>query len=114
MSNDIRTWSGSTNEVFSTGSSSSTRSSYPILATTPLSEVVERGGAICMLDPMQVLASMAVVTERLGLAATMSTTLHHPSPPLLHRSSLRDPRPSQQRSSRPEEHTSELQSLMRN
>src|SRR3546814_7451329 len=92
MSNDIRTWSGSTNEVFSTGSSSSTRSSYPILATTPLSEVVERGGAIYMLDPMQVLASMAVVTERLGLAATMSTTLHHPSTPLLHRSDRKSTR----------------------
>src|SRR3546814_18546805 len=73
MSNDIRTWSGSTNEVFSTGSSSSTRSSYPILATTPLSEVVERGGAIYMLDPMQVLASLAFWTVLSDLAATIRT-----------------------------------------
>ncbi|MCB2062962.1 MAG: NtaA/DmoA family FMN-dependent monooxygenase [Novosphingobium sp.] len=38
---------------------------------------VHRGGGLHMLDPMQVLATMALVTRHLGLAATMSTTLNN-------------------------------------
>jgi FMN-dependent oxidoreductase (nitrilotriacetate monooxygenase family) len=39
---------------------------------------VTRGGGMHMLDPLQVLTAMALVTKHLGLAATMSTTLHNP------------------------------------
>jgi FMN-dependent oxidoreductase (nitrilotriacetate monooxygenase family) len=39
---------------------------------------IERGGALYMLDPMQILAIMAVATRHLGLAATMSTSFNHP------------------------------------
>ncbi len=39
---------------------------------------VERGGQISYLDPMLVLPLMARVTSHLGLAATLSTTLHPP------------------------------------
>jgi FMN-dependent oxidoreductase (nitrilotriacetate monooxygenase family) len=41
------------------------------------SSVVERGGQLAMLDPIQVLAVMARVTNHLGLAATLSTSFHH-------------------------------------
>ena len=39
---------------------------------------VERGGQVSYLDPMIVLPLMARVTTHLGLAATLSTTLHPP------------------------------------
>lgn len=39
---------------------------------------VERGGQISYLDPMTVLPVMARATSRLGLGATLSTTLFHP------------------------------------
>lgn len=39
---------------------------------------VERGGQISFLDPMTVLPVMARATSRLGLGATLSTTLFHP------------------------------------
>jgi FMN-dependent oxidoreductase (nitrilotriacetate monooxygenase family) len=42
------------------------------------SGVVERGGQITMLDPLQMLAVMARVTRHVGLAATLSTTYNHP------------------------------------
>lgn len=40
------------------------------------SRIVENGGQMAMLEPMQLLASMARVTEHLGLRATMSTTFY--------------------------------------
>jgi FMN-dependent oxidoreductase (nitrilotriacetate monooxygenase family) len=39
---------------------------------------VERGGQISFLDPLTVLPVMARATSRLGLGATLSTTLFHP------------------------------------
>jgi alkanesulfonate monooxygenase SsuD/methylene tetrahydromethanopterin reductase-like flavin-dependent oxidoreductase (luciferase family) len=40
-------------------------------------DFVERGGGLHMLDPMQILTAMALATKHLGLATTMSTTLHN-------------------------------------
>lgn len=39
---------------------------------------LREGGQMCLLEPMQLLAAMARVTSRIGLAATMSTTLYPP------------------------------------
>lgn len=39
---------------------------------------LREGGQQCMLEPTQLLATMARVTSRLGLAATMSTTFYTP------------------------------------
>ncbi|MDW6023824.1 LLM class flavin-dependent oxidoreductase [Mesorhizobium sp. BAC0120] len=39
---------------------------------------LKEGGQQCMMDPMQLLAAMARVTSRIGLASTMSTTFYHP------------------------------------
>ena len=39
--------------------------------------VVRHGGQMVMLDPMQLLATMARVTSHIGLAATLSTSFHH-------------------------------------
>ena len=39
--------------------------------------VVRYGGQMVMLDPMQLLATMARVTSHIGLAATLSTSFHH-------------------------------------
>lgn len=39
---------------------------------------LKEGGQQCMVDPMQLLAAMARVTSRIGLASTMSTTFYHP------------------------------------
>ena len=39
--------------------------------------VAKYGGQMVMLDPLQLLACMARVTTRLGLAATLSTSFHH-------------------------------------
>ena len=41
-------------------------------------ELLRNGGQIYMLDPLQLLASMARVTSRIGLSATMSTAFIHP------------------------------------
>ncbi len=41
------------------------------------SGVLERGGQMTMLDPLQMLAVMARVTKHVGLAATFSTTYNH-------------------------------------
>jgi FMN-dependent oxidoreductase (nitrilotriacetate monooxygenase family) len=41
------------------------------------SGVVERGGQMTMLDPLQMLAVMARVTRHVGLAATLSTSYNH-------------------------------------
>ena len=40
--------------------------------------VVKNGGQIYMLEPLQLLATMARATERLGLSATMSTAFYSP------------------------------------
>jgi hypothetical protein len=40
--------------------------------------VVRNGGHICMLEPLQLLATMARATERIGLSATMSTAFYPP------------------------------------
>lgn len=42
------------------------------------SRIVANGGQMAMLDPMQLLAAMARVTEHLGLTATISTTFYDP------------------------------------
>lgn len=42
------------------------------------SGVLERGGQMTMLDPLQMLAVMARVTKHVGLAATLSTQYLHP------------------------------------
>ncbi len=39
---------------------------------------LKEGGQQCMMDPIQLLAAMARVTSRIGLASTMSTTFYHP------------------------------------
>ena len=40
--------------------------------------VLRYGGQIYMLEPLQLLAAMARVTQRLGLSATMSTAFYPP------------------------------------
>lgn len=39
---------------------------------------LREAGQMCLLEPMQLLSAMARVTSRIGLAATMSTTLYPP------------------------------------
>lgn len=50
--------------------------------------VVKHGGQMVMLDPLQLLATMARVTRHLGLTATLSTSFYHP---FSHRPNVRDP-----------------------
>jgi FMN-dependent oxidoreductase (nitrilotriacetate monooxygenase family) len=40
--------------------------------------IVQNGGHMFLLEPMQLLASIARETKHIGLAATMSTTFYHP------------------------------------
>jgi FMN-dependent oxidoreductase (nitrilotriacetate monooxygenase family) len=41
-------------------------------------QTILRGGSMAMLEPMQILATMARVTSRIGLSATMTTAFSHP------------------------------------
>ena len=50
---------------------------YDVHASSP-DAYVRRGGQISFLDPMTVLPIMAAATSRLGLGATLSTTLFNP------------------------------------
>src|SRR6516162_8605019 len=40
--------------------------------------IVQNGGHMFLLEPMQLLAAIAQETKHIGLAATMSTTFYHP------------------------------------
>ncbi len=59
----------------STAASSPTSSASTTSTEGGFDTYVERGGQISFLDPMVVLPIMARATTRLGLGATLSTTL---------------------------------------
>lgn len=40
--------------------------------------VIQNGGHMFLLEPMQILSAIAYATKHIGLAATMSTTFYHP------------------------------------